>query len=142
MKVNEIPYQDADARVHTTVKVYWDEGITKLSGLVRWRYLIIVDHLEFPDGSRVKASDGFKVFAQLKYSAFHSMFDARQGLVSDNPISASQIVSVPLRAARDATRQVSIFFSTWNTSNKDPAWSVAVLGPLTNDGQRADSTVL
>ena len=141
MNSSVIPYADADLRILEDIRIFWDDAVAKLAGCERWRYVILVDHLEHMDGSHVQTPDGYRVFAQLKFGTFHSLYDARQGLTAHSPMEASQIVSVPLRVVRDSTRMVSIFFSTNSISPGTPGVSVAYIVPSDESGLRGDSFV-
>ncbi len=111
-----------------TAEIVWDIVVTKLTGLERWRFLVIVDHLRTSDG-RFFPSGRINVFVAVKPSGFHSSFDARQGLISADPIRASQVEAEPLRAVEQPSGDVSVFFNAWTTDKVPKGVTRAALIP-------------
>jgi len=115
MRIDEIPYTDPDANIHTKVRVYWDILVVKMPGLARWRTIIPVERMTFLDGKPIPGGM-LKTFCVLRYSSYWSLYDARQGLASSNPIQASQIIVEPIRAIKEYPSQnVSMFFQAWTS---------------------------
>jgi hypothetical protein len=107
MRHDVIPFLD---RLEThPVTIYWDIAITKMSGLDRWRVLILVDKIVREDGSAVTGI--FKIFCQvgrvntldggLIRTVTTSGFDARSFFASSDPMMCSQFEAVPIRLVRD-----------------------------------------
>lgn len=141
MKINTIPYTDANSRIHEDIKIFWDLAITKMSGLDRWRFLIVFDHLEFLDGTRITGGMP-KIFCVLRFAGIETMFDARQGLISNTPLKASAVSAEPIRANRDDTGNVAIIFSASSTDKPGKGFSFGKLIPIkAGDLTRVRSTV-
>ena len=129
METASIPFVDVYHGIHEDVTISWDVVVTKLSGLDRWRFLVLVDGLRRQDGTAIRGGM-LKVFVQLKYAGFWSMWDARQGLVSSTPWRASQVQATPIRASAAENGEVSVFFSASTTDKVGKGFYFATVVPI------------
>lgn len=113
-----VPYANLDTGQRGTAKVVWDIVVTKLSGLARWRFIVPIDHVVLSDGRFVPGTR-INVFVLLKFASFHSLFDARQGLISSDPMRASQVEAEAERVEEQFSGTISVFFKAF-TTDKTP----------------------
>jgi hypothetical protein len=125
-RTDTIPFARDDFR--GTAQIVWDLVITKLTGLDRWRFLVIVDHLRTSDG-RFVPSRQINVFVLPKPFGLFSAGDARTSFVSSTPLQASQVEVEAVRAVEQISGDVSVFFSAFSTDKVPKGVTRAALIP-------------
>lgn len=95
------------------VLLSWDTAIMRLS-TERWRFLVLVDHITYPDGS--KFTGGMpKLFVHFKNASHLAVaFDVRLGFIASNPLTISKVKANPVRVTREEFGDVSILFHAFN----------------------------
>jgi hypothetical protein len=134
MHTDTVSYVDTYRSVRdANATLLWDMSVVKLAGQDRWRFIVTVTSIQLTDGTVINGAQ-FKIFVRLLYSQQHSMFDARQALISSTAYGASQVEIFPDRASVEESGETSVFFHAYSLPEPGMGWSRAIMTPTTQPG--------
>lgn len=147
-----VPYTDRNSEDRGTAHVFWWDAITKLAGLQRIRYLVVVDHLVTPQGLWVppRQIKTFVFFGGQKPiccqnppdpplqipASFGNKFlnpEVRSAVSAQTPFEASRYKVQPIMATLDTMDDYSVTFKALGNDQSAPGITTEA---LTQDPER------
>lgn len=129
LEMTRVPYTDRNSEARGAAQVFWWDAYTKLAGLQRYRYLVVVDHMITPQGLYVYTGHikTFVYFGTKKFDCCKPLPDpaltlpadvgvtlrnpeVRSSISAQTPFEASRMKVQPVLASFDTAGDYSVFF--------------------------------
>lgn len=141
-----VPYTDRNSEARGAAEVWWWDAYTKLAGLQRYRFLVVVDHLVTPQGLYVYTGHikTFVFFGTKKFdcckplpdpsldipSSFGGKYlnpEVRLAISAQTPYEASRYKVLPIMATLDTMDDYSITFRAFGNEATAPGFTTEAL---------------
>lgn len=141
-----VPYTDRNSEARGAAEVWWWDAYTMLSGLQRYHYLVVVDHLVTPQGLWVAPNciKTFVYYGTKKFDCCKPLPDpsldipkdfggkyvnpeVRSSIAAQTPYEASRYKVLPIMATLDTMDMYSVTFRAFGNESTAPGITTEAL---------------